>query len=84
MLVAWMNGGMNGDNFTAAMLAMCLNLLLFMGVYGLSLIAVMLTGNLIVTILAVLVFLAYELVVKVILEEYKRSFLFILFHFFRR
>ena len=40
MLVAWMNGGMNGDNFTAAMLAMCLNLLLFMGVYGLSLIAV--------------------------------------------
>ena len=74
MLVAWMNGGMNGDNFTAAMLAMCLNLLLFMGVYGLSLIAVMLTGNLVVTILAVLVFLAYELVVKMILEEYKRSF----------
>ena len=83
MLVAWMNGGMNGDNFTAAMLAMCLNLLLFMGVYGLSLIAVMLTGNLIVTILAVLVFLAYELVVKVILEEYKRSF-FSYYSIFRR
>lgn len=74
ILAAWISGGMNGHNFIAAMIAMVLELVLFLGVYGLALIAVMMTGKFIITVFAVLIFLVYELSVRLILQEYQRGF----------
>ena len=74
ILIAWAGGGMNGYNFIMAMLAMGLSLLLYLGIYGLTLIAVMLTGNFVITVFATVIFLSYEPLLKMLTEEYQRTF----------
>lgn len=64
MAVAGVNGGMNAGNAALAVSAAALNVLLYLGVYGLTIVAVMLTGNLLITLCATGVFLLYEVVIR--------------------
>ena len=64
ILVASINGAMNGNIFRSALVAVGLNLLLCLGTYGLAVLAVMLTGNLIIKFFAVCVLLGYEAVIR--------------------
>lgn len=64
LLSAGINGAMNGRNITVAIAALIVNTLLYLGIYSLTILAVMLTGNLLITLCAVAVFLLYELVLR--------------------
>lgn len=74
VLIAWISGGM--DSMIAGQAAVCVlvNLVFSLGVYALSVLAVMMTGNLVITVFAVAVFLLYEPAVNLILEAYKMRF----------
>ncbi len=74
MIVAYTNGGMNSRNLQEAFIAAFSNLILYIGIYGLSIIAVMMTGNIIITLFATTVFLIYELAIKYILQAYQSHF----------
>lgn len=64
LAVAAVNGGMSGRVAGTAVVSVGMNLLLYLGIYGLTLLAVMLTGNLMITLFATAIFLGYELVVR--------------------
>ncbi len=64
ILVAGVNGAMDGNNLSVALITLGTNFLLYMGTYGLAVLAVMLTGNLIITLFGVGVFLGYEAVIR--------------------
>ncbi len=64
MGVAAVYGSMNGSIFVGAMKGFFLYLLLFFGIYHISIIAVLLTGNTLVSLLAMVVLLGYELAVR--------------------
>lgn len=51
-----------------------LNTVLFLGIYGITILAVMLTGKLLVSLLAVVVFLMYEVVLILLHYQYKQTF----------
>ena len=74
MIVAYTNGGMNSRNLQEAFIAAFSNLILYIGIYGLTIIAVMMTGNIIITLFATTVFLIYELAIKYILQAYQSHF----------
>ncbi len=74
MAVAGMNGAMDGNNAAAAMLSLAVSLTLFLGTYGLTLVAVMMTGNLIITLLATGIFLVYEEAVRILVIAYRSAF----------
>lgn len=74
MAVAGINGAMDGVNFGVAAVSLGCTVLLFLGIYGLAMIAVMLTGNLIITLFATAIFVFYEPLVKVLLQAYCDSF----------
>ncbi len=74
IVIAWFSGGMNGRIFSQAWEAALLHLLLFLGVYGIAILAVMLTGNLVITVFATVIFLAYEMAVRLLLEGYMVKF----------
>ncbi|MBR5596823.1 MAG: hypothetical protein IKW30_05380, partial [Lachnospiraceae bacterium] len=64
MIVAAAFGCMNSAIVFGAMKAFFLYLLLFLGVYHISVIAVLLTGNTLVSLLAMIVMLGYELAIR--------------------
>ena len=64
MVVAAAFGCMNGAIVFGAMKAFFLYLLLFLGIYHISVIAVLLTGNTLVSLLAMIVMLGYELAIR--------------------
>lgn len=78
LAVAAVNGGMDGYVFRMAALSLLMNLILFAGTYALSVLAVMLTGNLVVAGFAVLIFLVYEAGIRTLLFLLKSTF----FHYF--
>ena len=59
MVIAWFSGGMDGHIFSKALIAAVLHLLLYLGIYGFAILAVMLTGNLVITVFATVIFLVY-------------------------
>ncbi len=71
VLVAGVSGGMNGAILQQTAIAVLLNIVLYLGVFALATVAVMLTGNLIITIFAAMTFLGYELVIKLLSEALK-------------
>ena len=64
MAVAAVYGSMSGVIFAGAMKAFFIYLLLFLGIYNISIIAVLLTGNTLVSLLAMVVLLGYELAAR--------------------
>ena len=64
MAVAAVFGSMNGVIFVGAMKAFFMYLLLFLGIYHIAIIAVLLTGNTLVSLLAMVVLLGYELAAR--------------------
>ncbi len=74
MLIAWFSGGMDGHIFSRAWMAALLYFLLYLGVYGITVLAAMLTGNLVITVFATAIFLFYELIVRMLLEGYMVKF----------
>ena len=64
MTVAAAFGALSGAVVSGAMKAFVLYLLLFLGIYHISMIAVLLTGNTLVSLLAMIVLLGYELALR--------------------
>lgn len=64
MIVATAYGSMHGAVISGALEGFFLYLLLFLGIYHISLIAVLLTGNALVSLLAMVVLLGYELAMR--------------------
>ena len=64
MIVAAGFGCMNGVIIVGAMKALWMYLLLFLGIYHISIIAVLLTGNTLVSLLAMIVMLGYEVAMR--------------------
>ena len=64
MAVATAFGCMSGVIFTGAMKGFFLYFLLFLGIYHISMIAILLTGNTLVSLLAMVVLLGYELAIR--------------------
>ena len=74
MAVAAAFGCMTGVIFTGALKAFFLYLLLFLGIYHISILAVLLTGNTLVSLLAMMVLLGYELAVRAMTVVMSSSF----------
>ncbi len=74
ILLAGFNGALSAGNVTAALAGLLRTFLLFLGTYGLAALAVMMTGNLVITAFAVLVFLVYEFVLRLLLQSYCGQF----------
>ena len=70
ILLAGLNGAMGGDNASAALTGLLRTVMLFLGTYGLAAVAVMMTGNLVITAFAVTVFMVYEFVLRLLLHSY--------------
>lgn len=68
VLVAWVSGGMSGAILQQAAIAVLMHLVLYVGIFALTTVAVMMTGNIIITIFAAMIFLGYELVIRLLLE----------------
>lgn len=76
VIVAGINGGLGGSaEAIEIVMAVFANLLLFLGTYALAAIAVMMTGNIIITFFAVTVFLFYEMAVTWLFVSYQSCFL---------
>ena len=74
MMVATVFGSMSGMIMTGAIKAFCLYLLLFLGIYHLAMIAVLLTGNTLVSLLMMGLLLGYELAARAITVLMASSF----------
>lgn len=74
MMVAAVFGSMSGMILTGAIKAFCLYLLLFLGIYHLAMIAVLLTGNTLVSLLIMGLLLGYELAARAITVLMASSF----------
>lgn len=74
MAVATTFGCMSGAVFAGAMKAFLMYLLLFLGIYHISIIAILLTGNTLVSLLAMVVLLGYELAVRAMTVVMSSSF----------
>lgn len=73
-LIAAGNGVMTASVFLKTMNAILIYSCFYLGVYHLAVLAVMMTGNLVITCLGVLVFFLYEVAVRWIIVEYKQMF----------
>ncbi len=69
-LIAFFNGVMSGEILGKALQAYGMHFCLYLGVYHLAILAVMLTGNMVITCFAVAVFFLYEVVVRLVLQGY--------------
>lgn len=74
MLFAVANGGMNPSVLSAALSASGLFLIFYLCIYHLGILAVMMTGNIIITCFGVIVFFFYEVVVRIQIQEYMSKF----------
>lgn len=73
-LIAAANGGVDGTVIHAAVMAFGVNFCLYLGVYHMAILAVMLTGNIVITGFAFLVFCVYEFMVRCMLQSYQGLF----------
>lgn len=74
ILIAAGNGAMDKTVLQSAAAALLANSLLYLGVYHMAILAVMMTGNIVVTGFAFMIFCLYEFSVRVMLEGYKEIF----------
>lgn len=74
MLIAAGNGAMDKTVFYSAAIALLVNLCLYLGIYHMTILAVMLTGNIVITGFAFIIFCSYEFIVRMVLEGYKEIF----------
>ncbi|MFV0342384.1 MAG: DUF6449 domain-containing protein [Anaerocolumna sp.] len=75
LLIIQINGYMNFDMFKIAMVSLFTNLVFYVLIYTLTIIAVMLTGNNIISIFGIGVFLGYGPMLMLIKETYFTEFL---------
>lgn len=73
-LIASGNGLMTSAILKESVLSLGLMLCVYLGVYHLAILAVMLTGNVIITCFGTAVFLLYELAVRILTTGYKSMF----------
>ncbi|MBQ8598173.1 MAG: hypothetical protein IJ409_10325 [Lachnospiraceae bacterium] len=74
LLIAAANGGISGSVLGSVAVAAGMNLLLYLGVYHLAILAVMMTGNIVITACGFGVFCLYEYMVRSILYSYSSLF----------
>lgn len=74
ILIAAGNGGVDGEVLYAAATAFGINICFYLCVYHMAILAVMLTGNIVITGFALLVFGLYEFGVRFVLYGYKELF----------
>lgn len=74
VLVAGANGAVNGEIVQKVVISFLLSLILYMGIYGLTVLAVMLTGNFVITLFATAILLAYELAAIVLFRDFQENF----------
>ncbi len=74
LLVAAGNGAVNGEVLYCAGAAFLGNLLFYLGVYHMAVLAVMLTGNIVITGFAIMVFSLYEFAVRFAVYGYQSLF----------
>lgn len=73
-IVAAAYGVMEGKILREMMFAYGMNLCYYLGMYHLGILAVMLTGNALITLCGVGVFVFYELIVRIMLQGYMSTF----------
>lgn len=74
ILVAVTQGLMNADILNTLCVTYAVTLLLYISLYNLTIIAVMLTGHVIITVFAIVVFQAYEFGLRLLMRMYMVSF----------
>ncbi|MDE7333129.1 MAG: hypothetical protein K2O16_13025 [Lachnospiraceae bacterium] len=74
LLIAAGNGAVNGEVLHSAGAAFLTNVLFYLGVYHMAVLAVMLTGNIVITGFAILVFGLYEFAVRLAVQRYQALF----------
>lgn len=74
LAIAAANGGVNANVLGNVLLYGFGNLLLYLGVYHLAILAVMMTGNIVITIFGFGVFCLYEYIVRGVIYSYQRMF----------
>lgn len=74
LILAAANGGVDGSVVGNVVLASGINVLLYLGVYHLAILAVMMTGNIVITMFGFGVFCLYEYVVRSVLYSYQQLF----------
>ncbi|MCM1136245.1 MAG: DUF6449 domain-containing protein [Clostridium sp.] len=74
LLIAAGNGAVDGRVLLSAAAAFGVNLLFYLCIYHMAILALMLTGNMVITGLGFLVFCLYEYVVRETLNSYKAMF----------
>ncbi len=73
-LIAVLNGAMSGPLFMEISAVYGAHLCLYLGVYHLAILALMMTGNMIITCFGVAVFFLYELVIRMLVQAYMTLF----------
>lgn len=73
-LIAMVNGAMSGALFLEILAVYGAHLCLYLGVYHLAILALMMTGNMIITCFGVAVFFLYELVIRMLVQAYMTFF----------
>ena len=74
LLVATTGGVMTASLVGSALTALVRNLLLYLGVYHLAILAVMLTGNIVITVFAFGALCLYEYIVRAVFYSYQEMF----------
>ena len=74
VLIATANGGVDGTVVHAALTALGVNFCFYLGVYHMAILAVMLTGNIVITGFAFMVFALYEFMVRYMLQRFQGLF----------
>lgn len=74
MILAASNGGLDGTVVHTALLAFVVNLCFYLGIYHMAMLAVMLTGNIVITGFGFLVFCLYEWLVRSVIQGFQDLF----------
>lgn len=72
--IAMINSAMNGALFLEILTVYGAHICFYLGVYHLAILALMMTGNLIITCFGVAVFFLYELVIRMLVQAYMTLF----------
>lgn len=72
--IAALNGAVDGTVLRSAAVGFVANLCAYLGIYHMVIVAVMLTGNVIITFFGVLVFCVYEFVLRILISGYQQVF----------
>ncbi len=73
-LIAFLNDALSGEIFLEALHAYGIHFCFYLGIYHLTILAVMLTGNMVITCFGVAVFFLYEVMVRMIIQAYMGTF----------